>query len=74
MKAVTADQMRAIEAGAVKAGVSLDHLMENAGLAVADAVERGAGPVYGKRIVVLVGPGNTQRTISFGSKVISRLI
>ncbi len=55
---VTAAQMREVEQGAVKAGVSLDTLMENAGRAVADVIERDYGPVTGKRVLVLVGPGN----------------
>jgi NAD(P)H-hydrate epimerase len=57
--------MRQIEERAVLAGVSLDALMENAGLAVADSVTgmlRAGGPgsagLAGKRIVALVGPGN----------------
>jgi hydroxyethylthiazole kinase-like uncharacterized protein yjeF len=62
MKAVTAEQMRTIEQRAVEAGVSLDALMENAGLAVAEAVlshlRRVAGRVYGSRVTVLAGPGN----------------
>ena len=58
MKAVTADQMRAIEARCVDAGVSLDTLMENAGLAVANAVQERLGGAAGKSVVVLVGPGN----------------
>lgn len=62
MKAVSAEQMRAIEQRAVEAGVSLDALMENAGLAVADAVSaflgRQSGRVYGSSVTVLVGPGN----------------
>lgn len=61
MKAVTAEQMRMIERRAVEAGVSLDSLMENAGLAVADAVSvrlRDLHGVYGSRVTVLAGPGN----------------
>jgi NAD(P)H-hydrate epimerase len=58
MKAITAAQMRAIESASVAAGVSLDRLMENAGLAVADAVTRHIDPIYGRRVVVLIGPGN----------------
>lgn len=58
MKAVTADQMRAIEQRSVEAGVSLDALMENAGLAVADAVAARLEQVYGSSVTVLVGPGN----------------
>ncbi len=58
MKAVTADQMREIEQRSVEAGVSLDALMENAGLGVADAVADRLGVVFGKSVTVLVGPGN----------------
>ncbi len=58
MQLVTAAQMRDVEQGAVKAGVSLDTLMENAGKAVADVIERDYGPVTGKCILLLVGPGN----------------
>ncbi len=63
MKLVTANQMRAIEQSCVDAGISLDVLMENAGLAVAEAIRAGfdeydGGGIFGKRIVILVGPGN----------------
>ncbi len=61
MKLVTAAQMSAIELSSVDAGVSLDELMENAGLAVAEAVRSGFGDhseLYGKRILILIGPGN----------------
>lgn len=61
MKLVTAAQMQAIEHSSVEAGVSLDTLMENAGLAVAETVRDyfgKPGELYGKRIVILVGPGN----------------
>ena len=58
MKVVTVSQMMQIEAGAVKAGVSVDTLMENAGLAVAKRARHYLGPVLGVSIVVLVGSGN----------------
>ena len=61
MKLVTADQMRAIEQSSVEVGVSLDQLMENAGLAVAEAVRDEFGKhseLFGKRITILIGPGN----------------
>ena len=61
MKLVTAEQMRTIEQSSVAAGVSLDKLMENAGLAVAEAVRDEFGEhseLFGKRIVILIGPGN----------------
>lgn len=58
MKLVTAAQMRTLEQAAVAAGVSLDHLMEEAGLAVAQEVWLTLGVVAGRRVLVLVGPGN----------------
>lgn len=58
MKAVTAEQMQAIEQRSVDAGVSLDALMENAGLAVADEVAARLEKVFGSVVTVLVGPGN----------------
>ena len=64
MKLVTAAQMSSIEQASADAGVSLDELMENAGLAVAEYVEEsffdpdhGSG-LFGRRIVILIGPGN----------------
>ena len=58
MKVVTVDQMLGLEQAAVRHGVSLDTLMENAGLAVAEAARKELGGVAGKRVLVLVGPGN----------------
>ena len=58
MKIVTADQMRRLEQACVPLGISLDQLMENAGLAVAQSARATLGQVAGKHIVILVGPGN----------------
>lgn len=58
MKVVTTAQMRQLEERAVAAGVSLDSLMEAAGLAVARLTAQVLDAVRGKRILVLVGPGN----------------
>lgn len=58
MRVVTSEQMRELEQQAVAAGISLDRLMERAGRSVASAVARRVGGVTGRRIVVLVGPGN----------------
>jgi len=61
MKLVTAAQMQAIEQSSIEAGVSLDDLMENAGLAVAEAVRDDLGnhsELFGTRILILIGPGN----------------
>ena len=58
LKIVTVAQMVAIERAAPSRGVSLDALMENAGLAVARAARRELGTVAGGEILVLTGPGN----------------
>jgi len=58
MKIVTVEQMRRMEAACVGAGVSLDRLMENAGLAVAQAVRDRLGDPRGRNVLVLAGPGN----------------
>ena len=59
MKVVTVNQMVGLELAAVRNGVSsLDTLMENAGLAVAEAARTEMGGTAGKRVLVLVGPGN----------------
>ena len=58
MKVVTTEEMRLLEARAGEAGVSPDALMESAGLAVARNAAQRLDGVRGKRVVVLVGPGN----------------
>ena len=58
LKIVTVDQMVAIEQAAPPRGVSLDTLMENAGLAVAQTARSELGTVAGARVLVLTGPGN----------------
>lgn len=58
MKIVTADQVKEIENQAVNLGVSLEMLMENAGNAVAAQVKQVLHSAVGKRVLVLVGPGN----------------
>src|SRR5438105_1215911 len=58
MKLLTSAEMRALEQGAVAAGVSLDQLMENAGLAVAQEVWMTLGTLEDRRILILAGPGN----------------
>ena len=58
MKVVTTEEMRLLEARAGDAGVSPDALMESAGLAVARNAAQRLDGVRGKRVVVLVGPGN----------------
>ncbi|MBA7504047.1 Bifunctional NAD(P)H-hydrate repair enzyme Nnr [subsurface metagenome] len=58
MKIVTADQVKEIENQAVNLGISLETLMENAGNAVAAQVKQVLHSAVGKRVLVLVGPGN----------------
>ena len=58
MKIVTSDQMRQIEARCQQGGVSLDSLMEQAGLAVARRVRDRLRRLVGVSVAVLVGPGN----------------
>jgi hydroxyethylthiazole kinase-like uncharacterized protein yjeF len=58
MKVVTAEEMRHIDRMAGELGVTTEMLMENAGRAVAEEVRKAAGSVVGKRVLVLVGPGN----------------
>ena len=58
MKLVTSAQMHELERKAVEAGTPLDALMEQAGLAVAQEAWLTLGVVAGRRILVLVGPGN----------------
>ncbi len=58
MKLVTSDQMRRLEQGAERAGVSVTQLMENAGLATAQEAWMLLGTLERRVIVVLVGPGN----------------
>lgn len=58
VKVVTVAQMQALEAASEAAGVSTDTLMENAGLACARRVRECMGGAAGRRVLVLVGPGN----------------
>jgi NAD(P)H-hydrate epimerase len=58
MKIVTSAEMRLLEQQCQDGGLSTDALMENAGRAVALAVERLLGDGGSRSIVILVGPGN----------------
>ncbi len=58
VKVVTVAQMQALEAASEAAGISTDTLMENAGLACAQRIRERMGGAAGRRVVVLVGPGN----------------
>jgi ADP-dependent NAD(P)H-hydrate dehydratase / NAD(P)H-hydrate epimerase len=58
LKLVTSAQMLALEQAALAAGATVEQLMEQAGLAVAQEAWLSLGVVEGRRILVLVGPGN----------------
>jgi len=58
LKVVTVAEMQALEAASEATGVSTDTLMENAGLACAQRIRERMGGAAGRRVVVLVGPGN----------------
>lgn len=58
MKVVTVDQMRELEQRAAEIGLPSDILMENAGLAVAEEARKLLGSVVGRRVLILIGPGN----------------
>lgn len=57
---VTPDEMRAIDAAATRS-VAVEQLIERAGAAVARCAVRMLGGTYGRRVVVIVGPGNNGR-------------
>jgi NAD(P)H-hydrate epimerase len=57
MKIVTAAEMRAIEAEAIQAGVTVDAMMAQAGAGIARAIVK-RWDVSGKLIVVLAGTGH----------------
>ncbi|MBN2240306.1 MAG: NAD(P)H-hydrate dehydratase [Dehalococcoidales bacterium] len=58
MKILTAEQMRRIDAECIAGGTPGSVLMENAGMAVAEEIQRIYGDVTGKKVVILSGPGN----------------
>lgn len=58
MKIVTSEQMREIENRAAMVGLTVEALMENAGRAIAEEIKKVVGGVAGRRILILVGPGN----------------
>jgi hydroxyethylthiazole kinase-like uncharacterized protein yjeF len=59
MKVVTAEQMRALDKRATEEyGIPGVVLMENAGRAVVDVMQRELGPLEGRRVAVFCGGGN----------------
>ena len=57
IKIITVEKSRELENKANEGGLSFAEMMENAGRGTAEAIRRQTG-VKGKRVVVLVGPGN----------------
>jgi hydroxyethylthiazole kinase-like uncharacterized protein yjeF len=57
LKIVTTDEMRRIERAADAGGLTFDQMMENAGRAVAEAIDEWIG-AEDATVLVLVGPGN----------------
>src|SRR5438105_7882601 len=57
LQLVTAEEMRALEQASLRKGVSVEKLMDTAGLAVAERV-RALNRFKLGRALVLVGPGN----------------
>ena len=55
---LTVEQMRAVDAEALAAGLSEELLVERAGTAVAVGALRLMGGAYGRRVVVVAGKGN----------------
>ena len=58
MKVVSSNQMRAIENAAFNEGSSSEILMQNAGHAIALAIESRIKTTDGSQLVALIGPGN----------------
>ncbi len=58
MKVLSADEMRRVEQGCAKLGITTDMLMENAGKAVAEETRRILGDIDKKHVLLLIGPGN----------------
>jgi hydroxyethylthiazole kinase-like uncharacterized protein yjeF len=57
-KIATVEQMHAIEKAADAGGLTYAQMMENAGRAVAAAIQGRIEEMAGKRVAILVGPGN----------------
>lgn len=55
---VSIKQMRQIDKNAVKNGIKIDLMMENAGNVLAKFLNNRFGSLYGKKIVCVVGRGN----------------
>ena len=58
MKIVTSSEMADIEERSADCGVSINVLMDNAGQMVASEIESDFGPIFGAKVLALIGPGN----------------
>jgi NAD(P)H-hydrate epimerase len=58
MKIVTSSEMADIEERFADCGVSINVLMVNAGQMVASEIESDFGPIFGAKVLALIGPGN----------------
>jgi hydroxyethylthiazole kinase-like uncharacterized protein yjeF len=58
VKVITTDQMQQLERDAIKSGISLEMLMENAGQAFANEAKRFLDDIRQQQILILIGPGN----------------
>ncbi len=58
MKIVTISQMQQAEHDSAKSGITTDVLMENAGKAVAEEIQRQLGDLRKHNVLILIGPGN----------------
>lgn len=82
MKLVTVQEMRELERRATEQGISTAQLMQRAGEAVARAIRSEMQGAAGRRVVVLVGPGNNggdglvagRRLAAWGSEVLLYLL
>ena len=72
MKIVTTEEIRGLEAACVGHGISTDDLMEQAGLAVAQEARNILDSAAGKRILVLVGPGNNGGDVLVAARHLAR--
>jgi len=58
VKVLTTAQMRQLEEGSVRSGITMEMLMENAGQAVAEETGRILEDIRQQQILILIGPGN----------------
>ncbi|SVA25086.1 uncharacterized protein METZ01_LOCUS77940 [marine metagenome] len=82
MKIVTSSEMADIEERSADCGVSINVLLDNAGQRVASEIESEFGPIFGARILALIGPGNNgsdglvacTRLVKHGAKVTAAIL